>query len=319
MSQNSSTFSSDAVQARRYLAALAGMTGLLLLAAAAVSAVGIRHRVMTWRYTQLLHYQFDKLSKTSGAKILLVGDSSLGNAIDARAWSSALGKPVLSLALTGAYGYGGTLNMIRNALRSQPIETVIVFQHAGMMRDKIVYEGMVLTADSLSDLDLVPFSAIWSSLVNLATAVNVTGTFLLRARGQTDTFAATDYVPQAAAMPDTGSEPAELALDPNDIVPGHARVLSAIAALCIEKNLRCLYVHGPLTRSICANSAEFFAAENRIIRSAGLTPVDGMPICLPWRDTGDTENHVAPQLKQNYSARYLALISPHLGKSPTRP
>ncbi len=312
MSLNSSTSSSDAAGARRYLALLAAVTAALLLAAAAISVFGIRHRVMTWHYTQLLRYQFDKLSKAEGAKVLLVGDSSLGNAIDARAWSGALGKPVLSLALTGAYGYGGSLNMIRNALRSQPIETVILFQFAGMMREPVTFEGMVLTADRWSDLDLVPFSAVWSSVVNFSMAVNVTGTFVLRGGSRLDSFVPNDYVPQDAAMPLLGPEPAPVKLDPAAIRPGHARVLSAIAALCNEKKLRCLYVHGPLTRSICDNSADFIATENRVVRATGLTPVEGTPICLPWRDTGDTENHVTPRLKPDYSARYLALVRPYL-------
>lgn len=285
------------------------LTFMLLAGAAALTVYGIRHRALTWHYTQLLRYQFDKLTRAGEIKILLVGDSSLGNAIDARAWSSALGKPVLSLALTGAYGYGGSLNMIRNALRhSKTIETIVLFHYTGMPKDPPSYHGMILTADRWEDLDLVPFSDAWSSVINLSMAVNVAGSFFLRS-DRIEAFADADYVPQGPAMVE---DPAQLKFEPTEIREEHLHVLSAIAKLCEERSLRCLYVQGPVVNSICENSRDFIAATHQFAAKSGLQPVSESPLCMPRNETGDTENHVAPQFKQAYSARYLRLIAPYL-------
>jgi hypothetical protein len=51
---------------------------------------------------------------------------------------------------------------------------------------------------------------------------------------------------------------------------------------------------------------------NTIVSQSGLIPVSGTPICMSWADTGDSENHVRPPLKSEYSARYLGLIKPYL-------
>ena len=286
--------------------------------AAAVSIYGIRHQVMTWQYTQLLRYQIKKLAAAKGTKVLLVGDSSLGNAVDAHAWSRALGEPVLSLALTGAYGYGGTLNMIRRALRTQPVQTVVVFQFVGMLAQPVSEEGAVLTAGRWSDLENVPFTAAWSVAVNLATTVNVLGTFVLGRKDLTASYRAVDYVPQVKPLPEVQSEFAPKTYNPADIRPGHMRFLAAIGSLCARKKLRCLYVHGPLTEAWCRTVGPYVAAANRFVRKAGLTPVEGTPICLPWRETGDTENHVIPALKERYSGRYLDLVKPYLSGNATR-
>ena len=273
---------------------------------------------MTWQYTQLLRYQLSKLADAKNTKILLVGDSSLGNAVDARAWSKALGEPVLSLALTGAYGYGGTLNMIRRALRTQPIQTIVVFQFVGMLAQPASDEGALMTAARWSDLEYVPFSAFWSMTVNLATAVNVLGTFVLGSKDLTANYRAVDYVPQVKPLPQTQSDLKPKTYDPADIHRGHMRFLAAIGKICAQKKLRCIYVHGPLTEAWCKTSGDYVAAANRFVRMAGLTPVKGTPICLPWRETGDTVNHVIPALKELYSQRYLELVKLYLSGGAAR-
>ena len=115
---------------------------------------------------------------------------------------------------------------------------------------------------------------------------------------------------QGKPLPQTQSELKPKTYDPADIRHGHTRFLAAIGKICAQKKLRCRYVHGPLTEAWYKTSGDYVAAANRFVRMAGLTPVKGTPICLPWRETGDTVNHVIPALKESYSRLYLDLVKP---------
>ena len=53
----------------------------------------------------LLKYQESKIAATSNVETAFLGDSSLGFALDAKAFSELSGKKTLNLALTG-YNYG---------------------------------------------------------------------------------------------------------------------------------------------------------------------------------------------------------------------
>jgi hypothetical protein len=298
---------------RRYLLRLATTTAVLVVLAAAVAVVGLRQGWLTWHFSQLMHYQLDKLENADGVEVLLVGDSALGNAIDAAAWSKALDRPVLSVALTGAYGYAGSLNMIRRALRRQPLQAVVVFQTLDLMTRPPADSGLVLTAERLSDLADAPPGAIWSTLVNLSMPLNVHGTLLSGPPDERAAYAPTDYVPQVGALSAGGAaEHPDRPLSPAALRSRADPYLATIGELCRTEGLRCVYTHGPLTRSICAGSGNYVVAANERIRAAGLTPVEGTPLCLAWVETGDSEDHVAPAHKATYSARYLELIAPLL-------
>lgn len=279
----------------------------------AVAVVGtaswlcLSNGLVGWHFAQLYRYQLAKLAQAAPAAdtVVLVGDSSLGNAVDARAWSAALQRPVLSLALTGDYGYQGTLNMLRRALRHGPVGLVVVFQTLDIATRKPAYDGQLYTAQHLGDLAGIPplwlFSAL-ASLDPLASAVAAA----LRDEEDMRAYAAVDYHPQAAAG-------ARRALAPVDAPPPQVErirqddlaSLAQIAAVCRRHRVRCLYVHGPLIEPQCGRAAGYVRALSAAIERTGLAVVPDTPICLPRADAGDAEDHVAPERKAQYSDLYL--------------
>src|SRR5688572_13648593 len=103
MSPSSSTSVSDR-RAKRYLAVAAAIVGVALLLNMAASLYAIRTNLLSWHVAALFAYQTGKLKTGPPVDILLLGDSSLGNAIDARRWSASTGMVVEGVALTGQYG-----------------------------------------------------------------------------------------------------------------------------------------------------------------------------------------------------------------------
>ena len=272
-----------------------------------VSWLCLSHGLVGWHFAQLYRYQLAKLATSEPVALLLVGDSSLGNAVDARAWTRSLHQPVLSLALSGDYGYRGTLNMIRRTLRKQRPKAVVIFQTLDIATRKPSYEGQIYTAERLADLTGVPPIRLLATLASLDPPLSALAT-AFRDPEDMSAIATTDYYPQAPAGRRRPLHPVDTPpLAADDIRPLDIASLSEIAALCRNSGIRCLYMHGPFVQPQCAGSAEYLDALDEQISSTGLEVVPGTPICMPRADAGDAEDHVVPELKSRYSVRYLRL------------
>ncbi len=71
-------------------------------------------------YESLVRYQLDKARRCPEGAVVLLGDSSLGNGVDATLLSQLLGRPVVNLALTGHDSFLGTYYLAREALPNNP-------------------------------------------------------------------------------------------------------------------------------------------------------------------------------------------------------
>jgi hypothetical protein len=316
MSPSSSISSSEA---GRWLACVAAATLAVLAAICLVNWLGVRHGLVGWKSTQLERVQIRKIEAAPGVDVVLLGDSTLGNAIDARAWSEATGLRVLSVPLTGQYGYEGSLNMLRRVLRRHRPAIVVVMQAFDMPTRNLSWEGLLFTAERWSDLAGAPPWELVPPLANL----DLTGG-MLQALGRPDKpvlFDERGFVPQALspARRRVALEPAEI-LEPSEIRPEKQLYLREIGAVCRRTQARCVYLHGPYPKPACEGSRAYLAAANRFVRAAGLVPAPGTPACLPPQDIGDSEDHVLPEAKPRYSEVYrmaAARVAPALARSGT--
>ncbi len=69
-------------------------------------------------YQKLYDYQLKKLSTQEDVDTIFIGDSSLGNAINADLISRQGSIKALNLALNGNYGYAGPYNMLKKNSKS---------------------------------------------------------------------------------------------------------------------------------------------------------------------------------------------------------
>ena len=69
-------------------------------------------------YQILYNYQLKKLSTEEDVDTIFIGDSSLGNSINADLFSAQGATKALNLALTGNYGYAGSYNMLKKCGQS---------------------------------------------------------------------------------------------------------------------------------------------------------------------------------------------------------
>ncbi len=304
MSPPSSISSSEA---RRYLALLAVVALLTVAGVCLLSLWGVEDNLAAWPDTKLLRFEVAKLDTARRIDVLLLGDSSLGNAIDTRAWSRATGQQVVSLALSGNFGYAGSLNMLRRVLRRglHP-RLVVIFQTAEMMSRPVAYDGLLYSAESLADLRGMPLWRLPLPLANLDISMSMLQA-LLAPEPIEDVLHSRDYIPQKHQNPDKVQR-VEMRLTPAMIRPGKVFYLDAIGRLCRSAGLTCVYAHGPYVDPACSTLGPYIEAVDARVRAAGLRVLQGTPFCMPLDESGDAPDHVFPAFEARFSEAYLAQL-----------
>lgn len=324
MSPSSSTSASEAL---RYVAVALGAALLLVLLVSGLSLVGMQGGYARWQDAAILAQMERRVATTDRADILLVGDSTLGHAVDARAWTAALGQKVVALPLTGSYGYEGSLNMVRRALRRFRPQTVIVFQTPNMMTRAISWSGLLYTAERPGDVAGAPLKEVLGPLATWDIPMAMLENAVLGAKdkGDLDTGG---YVAQGPRRSSVAAAPGGSAddivlpfpvdrLDVDLINRDKVRFLAKIGDLCRKDGLTCLYAHGPFVDPECRAAAPYITTVNRLIEQAGLRPVAGTPVCMARTQVGDAPDHVDPRFKPEFSAVYRQLVQGALRPAPT--
>jgi hypothetical protein len=316
-SRLSSTFSSERSGTYTLLALLLG--GVLALALAGIGYVGVQSGLAGMRERKLLDDRLARVDSADfSARLVLVGDSTLGNAIDERLLSQLAGQPAANLALNAAFGLAGTANMIERAARHPSVETVIVFQALDIATRPASPLGDLQTR--LGERSLADRLALARAYFDWSTIRATLAQLWLAVRGRSAPAAmAGDYIrqdPDPAALQREIDRNRRRPLRADAILPEARQGLARIAAVCRAHGLHCLYAHGPMLDSICASSRPFIARLDAIVREARLEPVAGTPLCLPRTSLGDTIDHVAPRLRGESTRAYLALLTPHLRVGP---
>lgn len=263
-------------------------------------------------YGILEEYQFAKLEKEREIDTIFVGDSSLGNGIDAHEFDKIVGTKSINLALTGIYGYAGSYNMIKRALHTNPIRNVFIVQAIDIMARKVDYRAHILTSEAIYDKRM-PFSINALTLKAFAIeALDIRAIpkllTMFSTKKQPSHHITNDYHPQAIPLAQLHPESK---FDNAKIVPkinsNQTQFLELIADICIEHNLTCVYAFGPIYKNIYANSLEMIENSKKTIASSGIRIADDTPYQLEFEDLGDSTDHVIPSKKIN-TTRYYANI-----------
>ncbi len=304
-SPRSSISSSDA---RRYLRALGIALGALVGALVMVTATGYALGLVEAANHDLYTYQRDKLASPNPIDIVFVGDSSLGNAIDAEQFSAASGYRTLNLALNGSYGSGGAYNMLRKTLVHHTPRLAVVMLSIDTMRRDDAFPGYYFSAEPRQLLTMSPVR-ILELYFSLKTAKRVLETLWKHGLTEAKSSFEGDYISQghpigAAAASEVEANP----LLPDRVAPAQLEYIERIAKLCTAHDVACVYAHGPIFAGYCRQAARYIAALSAGIRAAGLDIVAGTPLCLPENALGDSIDHVRHDLEDVYTRRYAKLL-----------
>jgi hypothetical protein len=300
----------------RYLAIYFAGALLIALALGAWSGVSLRRSEGS---LLVYHYQLDKLEHApANVATVFVGDSSLGNAIDAKLFGELAGAPTLNLALTASYGYAGSYNMLRRVLLRFRPRNVIIVQTADMpKREEDTLAALLVEeeADRQAGVWQHLSFELGTRLEYLQLIYNVdsfkrAATNLFVNKPRTAEFI-NDYPAQSGHFEPTAATIVRDTLRPG-VNRGKLPYLVRIAELCRAEHLNCIYAHGPLLGEICAASRTYLDEASVTIRGAGLEVLSGTPLCLSATEVGDSMYHAAPSFKAQATREYFRLLAPWL-------
>jgi hypothetical protein len=307
---------------KAYLISLGYFAGLGVLCVAGLVAVrywiAFDLNAADERQGQLLAYQEGKIRNLAPDSIetVLVGDSTLGNAIDISAFSEQTGSRSVSLALTGNFGYGGALAQLQVlAKRQSRLGNVILFYSVDAMASGLLPDGYffstpvpTLTLPWRHELSLL--GTYGKRLLDGLAAKD----FLVRAlmgklpsQVWPPSLTEDDYVISRAQISLANTEPYRVPRQPAE---SSVAFLAEIARLCANNAWNCVYVHGPvLSRSVAASpwANEYISKANLLIETTGLK-VKGGPILMDDNERGDTVFHVHFDRRKEFTRKYITIL-----------
>lgn len=216
-------------------------------------------------FETLYNYQIEK-AEHSTAKTVFIGDSILGNAINAEYWCQISVTKPENFTLKGSFGYRGSFDMLQRVYKSNPgIKTVYIMQTMDNMSCPIVSEykpvKYYFKTETFPGIDLSVFNY---SVLKL----------FFRALWQWDWSINSDaqnlkdnYVAQEQPLnPDLNY----YGMHPNQNINTKTEYLHRISKFCWDHALTCIYVHVPVVEYKCLNSNEYLNAANEMIRETEL-------------------------------------------------
>lgn len=263
-------------------------------------------------------YQLEKIKKLIHSDIIFIGDSSLGNAINAKLWTKLSGQKCINLALTeGVFGYVGGYIMLSNViLKGIKPKNVIMFFNPRQIGARPLYESHIQQSHFFWSEKLPLYKTLyiyWNTYMNdQVLQFNIKKLWLGKVKGESRQIFVNDYMEQKPTkrgekhdFNDNNPPPLILELD-------NLLFLKKIHDLCQINRINCIYSHGPLGEKLYDEMKHLMPTINNHIENIPFTIVKNTPIIPPEEDLGDTPMHIHPDIKNQYTRKYYNLIHPYL-------
>ena len=259
---------------------------------------------------QLYIYQINKLNQDhSEIDTIFIGDSSLGNAINSSLFNSLSGMNSVNLALSGLYGYAGSYNMIKKAVKRNHIKNVVLVHTLDMVSRPVSYIGYLYSMNTFSDfyeLKLYEKLNLLETSINTLFSINNLKRILLYFFFQNvkKYTIDNDYIKQTKRMKINNTTPKK-SIRVND---EKKIFLTKIVHFCKQYKINLLYLHGPHLNNIDRRSIMNI---NKIIQSTGIELIKNIHYLAPDQ-IGDNTDHVLPSYKNMITELYYTALKEKL-------
>ncbi len=299
----------NVLSAKTYLRVLLLMLGLAILAILVINTRGFFSA--PWLSHQILYqHQLKKIAGSAAPETLFIGDSSLGNSIDASYFSELSGSSTLNLSLSGLYGFAGSYNMLKKA--DHPgLRNVVVMQTIDMMKRPVAWDGYLLTLSGPADLlelSATELSNLISAYFDLVFSVkNLKKVLKVLLGSQPVKEIDNDYIRQR--------KPIDIDEQPNRLSPGingeKPLFLNRLVEYCNRRGLNLIYVQGPVLKKMGTNSMPYIRQSMAGIASTGVEMLERVTL-IENQHIGDAYDHVSPAYKPLYTSQYYRMLAPVL-------
>tara|TARA_A100001015_G_C15043282_1_gene741413 strand:- start:237 stop:1226 length:990 start_codon:yes stop_codon:yes gene_type:complete len=294
---------------KKYIFIIFITSTLLVLSVVGTNHASIQNGGTGITELDLYRYQMIKLDSSKDVEMIFVGDSSLGNAIDAEYFSDLSGIQTLNLALTGtSYGLLGSYNMIRHSVERQPIKTAIIMQSLDIFSEKVSHIGYFHTLTGLVAPDEIPIniSTYFDVYFNIGIFYGIFKDWKSsNPNGMIAEVIDNDYIKQGPKMDlssmDSEITQAEWQLD--SIIKDRFVALKLIADYCKKNGINCIFTTSPHLEQACKDNPDYIAKIMNLSISSGINTLPNQ-VCYPSSHVGDSLNHVNKEVKRVYTELY---------------
>lgn len=289
---------------------------LIVFVLSLIAAAGILHFLdITYTENDLIRkYQIKKLGHSKGKKIdlLIVGDSSGGNAIDAAYLGKLAHCHALSLSLTASYGLEGTLNMLKRARKKhKEIRTVLIVHSFDVWRRAFertaFFETLPDKPMSLAS-SLIP--SVYTEYLSFIFNIKEIKWFFknLAKPYPRHIDPEHDYTRQRSKR--FSNHEKELKTDTHideHIQPAQLKLLEKLDNYCYTQKLNCILMNGPIHATVAQRSKK---ALQHIRKTAAehmhhIVYIDDIFSLVPDH-MGDEPDHVDPAFKDKITQIYYS-------------
>ncbi|MBN1328597.1 MAG: hypothetical protein JXA54_03900 [Candidatus Heimdallarchaeota archaeon] len=260
----------------------------------------------TAHHSQLVRFQKNKIDTQDSISILFIGDSSLGNSINAQLFTKLTKQTTSNCALSGRFGYAGTYNMLKYAYhKHKELKNVVVMQIVDIQSGEVRCDGYVRSMNSLFDF----IESLWDTkfaiitdCLNFIYSCKFHSPYILTIEN--------DYPKQTSKLENISP----YKLEPDSIISDSKMFyLKKIKDFCNKNKLNLIYTHGPKFKGILNMSEEYIKKANNNINELNVNLIS-TNIPFAKSEIGDDENHISPIEKDKFTTIYYNTIKDYLNK-----
>ncbi len=262
----------------------------------------------------LRKYQLAKLSSEQNIEVLIVGDSSAGNGIDAEFFSQLSSRKTINVALTGGAGILSSYNMVRHALKTQPkLKTVILVTTLDIWRRPFSINGYIETLGDLSSAEISGVSPSARTISKAQFTYNPKEVYwylrylYVGVIGPQEIVH--DYMRQDTSTYANRGRTFDRDVSLSSIVnPQKVAELQKFGELCEETKLNCIFMHGPIHEAWFNNSSDELALISAKLAEHIPASIHFVPtyFVYPNEMMGDSKDHVDGAYKRESTLKYYA-------------
>lgn len=250
---------------------------------------------------QLLYKHQIKKIKNSKYEILILGDSSGGNAISAEYYSKISSLKAGNLSLTGNLVEANVA--VLEKINKENLKKVIIISDLDIwLRDQ--NDGYNFFLNEYENFD--NFYHHYFKNLNLFRVVSISKRIVKKFFfGGETIYIYDDYIKQNKVQ--TIDE--EYYLFSKNINENKFRYLKKIFSICNTNNIECIHANGPIIKRFCENK-NFKSYLNEVYRNFDLNQIiyNKHVFCLENDEVGDSIGHVASGKKEEFTQKYFEIL-----------
>lgn len=270
--------------------------------------------ITTTQNDVIRQHQLKKIVYNSDIDTIFIGDSSLGNAINADYFDSIAGTHSYNLALTGSFGIEGSLVMLNRAVAQFPnLKNIVLIHTQTIWSRDFSYIGVFDLIDSFHTLSI--FQPYLNDNIKLKYIHYITNPkeilwnikAYIAASGNHLTKVENDFLAQAEEKYSNQKKKVHKNLRiptiPKDAVKKD--MFSLFNNICKEKRLNCFFLNGPIHEEVYQNS--LFATKqitSFIKHNSHFIHISDKVFTYPQSMIGDNADHITPMFKSKATENY---------------